>query len=87
VHFAAAKRPTVAWDVRATFAGSGREGAAQKLDAGTGRCSIAWTRSDSALSAPASAPGATLTASESKKLQKKFGASDRAFRAALLAQN
>lgn len=87
VHFAVTKRPAADWEVRATFAADGRTAPAARLDGGASKCSIAWTRSDSAFSAPGSAPGTTLAANEKKKLQKKYAASDRQFRAALLAQN
>lgn len=60
---------------------------ARRLDDGSGKCSIVWTRSDSATAIAASAPGTELTPSEQRKLERKFGEKDRSFRSSLLSQN
>jgi len=85
IHLATATRPAEAWNLKVEFPGSGRTAAAAVLSEPSQKCSVAWTRSESALPLTASAPHTELSASQARKLQKKYGAADRMFREQLAA--
>jgi hypothetical protein len=87
IHFATFERPNEAWEASMQLMGSGRTGHAELLDDQSSSCSVVWARSTSAAQLTASAPNAELTPREAKRLAKRFGEQDRAFRAELLASS
>lgn len=87
VHFSTVQRPAGAWQVSATYTGIEKHATASALDAASGKCSLVWMRSKSALAVGEAAPGTQLSAKEVKKLQKKYADTDKAFRTALVTRN
>ncbi len=85
VKLATANPQAANWQVAATV--SGKPVPATRLDTGSHRCAVVWVRSHAASQIDEAAPGTQLTAGEAKKLQRKFAARDKGFRAALLSQS
>jgi len=87
IQIASAKRPATGWSATAKFTESGKTQAATSLGDPSLACTVVWTRAESAVPAMGSAPNTTLTASEVRKLQKKYAAADKMFRQRLIEQS